>query len=287
MLVASPPAESARLAIYWVDDRWRWPLLLVTGVVGLSGLARLARRGQSCPRSGSPAASRSAFSGRSASRSPSGIGSSSCARSRSPSASRAVVAGGRRETKTIGIVAATVVVALGIKAGTLIEAPPTVSYFGQSLQPVWELGHHIPPAPGLVATDPATAYFIPATTGRRVLTVDKGHVSSRDELATAPQRVRTAATASTLVATTGGPRHRRCGAGTSATPSSRSRRRSTRSASRFHLADRATSHRGATQGARELLLREQPHRDAHLRLARLRGLPARPSKLFPANGGQP
>ena len=85
--------------------------------------------------------------------------------------------------KTIGIVAATVVVALGIKAGTLIEAPSTVSYFGQSLQPVWELGHHIPPGPGLVATDPATAYFIPATTGRRVLTVDKGHVSSRDELA--------------------------------------------------------------------------------------------------------
>ena len=46
ILVRHPPAESARLAIYWVDDRWRWPLLLVAGTVGLSGLARLARRGQ-------------------------------------------------------------------------------------------------------------------------------------------------------------------------------------------------------------------------------------------------
>ena len=44
-LVHSPPEESARLAIYWVDDRWRWPLLLVAGTVGLSGLgmARSAR----------------------------------------------------------------------------------------------------------------------------------------------------------------------------------------------------------------------------------------------------
>jgi hypothetical protein len=89
--------------------------------------------------------------------------------------------------RTIGIVAATVVVSLGVKVGTLIEAPPKVSYFGQSLQPVWELGQHIPRGPGLVATDPATAYFSPATTGRRVLTVDKGHVSSGDELAEAAE----------------------------------------------------------------------------------------------------
>ena len=183
MLVASPPPESARLAIYWVDDRWRWPLLLVTGVVGLSGLARLARRGHVVPAVW--------FTGCFA------IGVLGAIGLPFPVWYRflllcqvplavgvaAVVAGGRREMKTIGIVAATVVVALGIKAGTLIEAPSTVSYFGQSLQPVWELGHHIPPGPGLVATDPATAYFIPATTGRRVLTVDKGHVSSRDELA--------------------------------------------------------------------------------------------------------
>jgi hypothetical protein len=48
---------------------------------------------------------------------------------------------------------------------------------------VWALGEQIPPGPGLVATDPKTAYFIPAATGHRVLTVDKAHVSSQHELA--------------------------------------------------------------------------------------------------------
>ncbi len=48
-LVRSPPGESARLAIYWVDDRWQWPLLLVAGIVGVSGLATLARRGSIVP----------------------------------------------------------------------------------------------------------------------------------------------------------------------------------------------------------------------------------------------
>jgi len=187
VLIASPPEESARLAIYWVDDRWRWPLLLVTGVVGLSGLARLARRGHVAPAVW--------FAGCFA------IGALGAIGFPVPVWYRflllcqvplavgvaAVVASGRREIRTIGIVAATVVVALGVKVGTLVESPPKVSYFGQSLQPVWEVGRHIPPGPGLVATDPATAYFIPATTGRRVLTVDKGHVSSRQELATAAE----------------------------------------------------------------------------------------------------
>lgn len=185
MLVANPPDESARLAIYWVDDRWRWPLLLVTGAVGLSGLARLARRGHVVP----AAWFAGCFS----------IGALGAIGLPLPVWYRflllcqvplavgvaAVIAGGRREARTVALVIVTVVVALGVKVGTLLEAPPKVSYFGEALQPVWELGQHIPPGPGLVATDPATAYFIPATTGRRVLTVDKGHVSSRAELAQA------------------------------------------------------------------------------------------------------
>ena len=183
LLVAMPPAESARLAIYWVDDRWRWPLLLVGGLVGLSGLARLAQRGQAGPALW--------FAGCFS------IGTLGAIGLPLPVWYRflllcqiplavgvaAVVAGGRREAKTIGVVCATVVVALGIKVGTLLEAPPKVSYFGQELQSAWALGDAIPRGPGLVATDPSTAYFIPATTGRRVLTVDKGHVSSRRELA--------------------------------------------------------------------------------------------------------
>jgi hypothetical protein len=95
----------------------------------------------------------------------------------------AVIADARREPRTAAIVAATFALTLGVKLATLLGTPANVSYFGQPLQPAWNLGRDIPRGHGLVATDPATAYFIPATTGRRVLTVDKGHVSSRAELA--------------------------------------------------------------------------------------------------------
>jgi hypothetical protein len=41
----------------------------------------------------------------------------------------------------------------------------------------------IPPGSGLVASDPFTAYYIPAATGHRVLSLTKAHVGSDDELA--------------------------------------------------------------------------------------------------------
>ena len=187
LLIRFPPGESARLAIYWVDDRWRWPLLMATGLAGISGLARLARNGQAAPAVW--------FAGCF------GIGALGAIGLPLPVWYRflllcqvplavgvaAVVTGRAREARTIAIVTATVVVALGVKVGTLLEAPPQVSYFAQELQPAWTVGSHIPRGPGLVATDPATAYFIPATSGRRVLTVDKGHVSSRRELAQAQE----------------------------------------------------------------------------------------------------
>ncbi len=182
-LVASPPDESARLAIYWVDERWRWPLLLVAGASGFAGLARLARRGRIVPAVW--------FAGCL------GIGVLGAIGLPVPVWYRflllcqvplavgvaTVVAESRREPRIVALVAATVAVSLGVKLVSLVWTPDNVSYFGQPLQPVWSLGSDIPHGPGLVATDPATAYFIPATTGRRVLTVDKGHVSSRAELA--------------------------------------------------------------------------------------------------------
>jgi hypothetical protein len=185
VLVQSPPEESARLAIYWVDERWRWPLLLVCGAVGLSGLARLAGRGHIAPAVW--------FAGCF------GVGALGAAGLPLPVWYRflllcqvplalgvaTVVAESRREIRVIALVAATVAVSLGVKAYTLLDTPPTVSYFGQSLQPAWNLGDAVPRGPGLVATDPATAYFIPATTGHRVLTVHKGHVASATELAQA------------------------------------------------------------------------------------------------------
>jgi hypothetical protein len=181
-LVHFPPHESARLAIYWVDERWRWPLLLVAGTVGISGLARLARRGQVVP----PIWFVGCFF----------LGTLGAVGLPLPVWYRflllcqiplavgvATIVGDSRRLRTTAIIAATFALALSVKAVTLLHTPPTVSYFGQPLQTVWSLGEHLPPGPGLVATDPATSYFIPAVSGRKVLTVDKGHVSSNRELA--------------------------------------------------------------------------------------------------------
>jgi hypothetical protein len=183
-LVHDPPAESARLAIYWVDERWRWPLLLVAGTVGLSGLARLARRGQVVPAVWFVGC----FS----------LGSLGALGLPFPVWYRflllcqiplavgvATVLVEMPRSRTTAIVVSTFALTLGVKVFTLVGVPPQVSYFGTQLQPVWALSEHVPPGEGLVATDPATAYFIPAVTGRRVLTVGKGHVSSQRELALA------------------------------------------------------------------------------------------------------
>jgi hypothetical protein len=180
-LIESPPEESSRLAIYWVDERWRWPVLFVAGAVGLAGLARLARRGHVVPAVW--------FLGCFSLGTLGAIGLPLpvwyrflllCQVPLAVGVATVVAEAGR--TRTTAIVAATFAVALSVKVLTLVETPDKVSYFGQPLQPAWALSESIPPGPGLVATDPATAYFIPATTGRRVLTVDKGHVSNRREL---------------------------------------------------------------------------------------------------------
>jgi hypothetical protein len=181
-LVSSPPEESARLAIYWVDDRWRWPLLLVAGTVGVSGLARLARRGHVVPAvwfAGCLVVGTLGALGL-----PLPVWYRFLLLCQIPLAlGVATVVVEARRSRTTAIVAATFALALSVKVMTLFGAPPTVSYFGQPLQPAWSLGERIPEGAGLVATDPATSYFIPATTGHRVLTIDKGHVSSSGELA--------------------------------------------------------------------------------------------------------
>ena len=181
-LIWFPPRESARLAIYWVDDRWRWPLLLVAGSVGLAGLAWLARRGSIVPACWLAGCLGLGLIG--AVGLPVPVWYRFLLLCQIPLAiGVAVVLANVGRTRTLAIVLATFALTIGVKVATLLEAPPTVSYFGTSLQPVWKLGEHIPPGPGLVATDPKTAYFIPAATGRRVLTLDKAHASSSRELA--------------------------------------------------------------------------------------------------------
>ena len=180
-LVRSPPGVSARLAIYWVDDRWQWPLLLVAGIVGISGLATLARRGSIVPAVWCAGCLALGVLG--AVGLPLPVWYRFLLLCQIPLAlGVAVVVSRSWRSRTTALILATFCLALGVKVVTLLDSSAKVSYFGSPLQPAWALGDHIPPGPGIVATDPKTAYFIPAATGHRVLTLDKGHASSRTEL---------------------------------------------------------------------------------------------------------
>jgi hypothetical protein len=183
-LVRSPPGESARLAIYWVDDRWQWPLLLIAGTVGISGLATLARRGSIVPAVWCAGCLALGVLG--AVGLPLPVWYRFLLLCQIPLAlGVAVVVARSWRSRTTALILATFCLAVGVKVVTLLDSSARVSYFDSPLQPAWALGNHIPPGPGIVATDPKTAYFIPAATGHRVLTLDKGHASSRDELARA------------------------------------------------------------------------------------------------------
>jgi hypothetical protein len=177
-----PLVHSNRLAVYWVENRWRWPLMLGAGAVGLVGLARLARNGRPLP----------------------GLWFASClgvgvagiaglplpvwwrfllfcqlplALGVSELLANAQVPGKR-------IVTVTFAFALGFKLVTLLALPNRLTYFNSPLQEAYSLGSVIPPASsGLVATDPFTAYYIPGATGHQVLSVTKAHVGSQRELA--------------------------------------------------------------------------------------------------------
>jgi hypothetical protein len=182
VLVKWPPAESARLAIYWVDGRWRWPLLLIAGIVGISGLARLARRGHVIPAVWFAGCFLLGTLG--ALGLPLPVWYRFLLLCQIPLAiGVGVVLAETRRSWTTALVVATFALTLSVKVLTLLGAPPAVTYFGTQLQPAWSLGQHLPRGGGIVATDPSTAYFVPATTGRRVLTVGRGHVSSNRELA--------------------------------------------------------------------------------------------------------
>lgn len=182
-----PLITTNRLSTYWVEDRWRWPLLLAAGAIGLHGLARMALRGTVVPAAwfagcfavGTTGAVASLFGLQIpiwyrfllAAQIPLAIGVAAAVSSAAPRAVR--------------IVAITVGFSLAFKVLALVALPPTHTYFRTPIQEVWSLGTVIPPGDGLVATDPRTAYFIPGVTGRRVLTVTKAHVGSAAELAAA------------------------------------------------------------------------------------------------------
>ena len=190
-LAHRPPSDplitTNRLSTYWVEDRWRWPLMLAAGAIGIHGLARLARRGQIVPAAwftgcftlGTIGAVGSAFGLQIpiwyrfllAAQIPLAVGVAAAIPGLAP--------------RVVRYVAAAAGFALAFKALTLVGLPPTHTYFRTDIQHAYSLGKVIAPGRGLVATDPRTAYYIPGATGRRVLTVTKAHVGSAHELAAA------------------------------------------------------------------------------------------------------
>jgi hypothetical protein len=177
-----PIVHSNRLALYWVEDRWRWPLMFGAGAAGFVGLVRLARRGESLGAlwfAGCFAIGLAGVAGMPLPvwwrfllfcQLPLALGVADVlARSASRAAKRLVVV--------------TFVFACAFKVATLGALPKQFTYFGSPLQPAYALGGVLPPGPGLVASDPFTAYYIPDAAGHRVLSVTKAHVGSQDELA--------------------------------------------------------------------------------------------------------
>jgi hypothetical protein len=178
-----PLIHTNRLAVYWVEDRWRWPLMFAGGAIGLLGLSWLARRRFVVPGLW--------FLGCL------GIGLLGVAGMAVPVWWRFLlfaqlplalgVAGAltRLTARSIawGATAAGLLVLFAVKLGTLVAVPGQVTYFGTSLQSTYDFAQIVPSAPGIVATDPFTAYYIPGSTGHRVLAVTKAHVNSSRELA--------------------------------------------------------------------------------------------------------
>jgi hypothetical protein len=98
----------------------------------------------------------------------------------------ATIAADRNRPVAGVLVALTVAVTLAFSAYTTVGISQKTTYFGGGWIPdAFALGKVIPPGSGGVVSDPATSYYIPAATGRPVLTLTMGHVGSPAEASAA------------------------------------------------------------------------------------------------------
>ena len=184
----TPLITTNRLSTYWVEDRWRWPLMLAVGAIGIYGLlgwpgegtssrpcgSRLLHRGDDRrPRQPRRCPDPDLVSLPARHTDPARCGRRRC--DPGPSPAHDPLRGCRRR------------LCARLQGADARRPPPTHTYFGTDIQDAYSLGKVIANRSGVVATDPRTAYYIPGATGNRVLTVTKAHVGSPRELQAAEQ----------------------------------------------------------------------------------------------------
>ena len=185
---SDPLITTNRLSTYWVEDRWRWPLMLAVGAIGIYGLlgwpgegtssrpcgSRLLHRGDDRrPRQPRRCPDPDLVSLPARHTDPARCGRRRC--DPGPSPAHDPLRGCRRR------------LCARLQGADARRLPPTHTYFGTDIQDAYSLGKVIANRSGVVATDPRTAYYIPGATGNRVLTVTKAHVGSPRELQAAEQ----------------------------------------------------------------------------------------------------
>ena len=139
---SDPLITTNRLSTYWVEDRWRWPLMLAVGAIGIYGLARLARRGRIVPAVW--------FAGCFTLGTIGALGSLAGVQipiwyrfllaTQVPLAVGVAAAIRGLPRHTIRYVAAAAGFALAFKALTLVGLPPTHTYFRTDIQDAYALG---------------------------------------------------------------------------------------------------------------------------------------------------
>jgi len=177
-----PLIHSNRLAVYWVEDRWRWLLMFSAGAVGLVGLARLARRGR--PLAAWWFAGAFAIGAAGVAGAPLPVWWRFLLMGQVPLAVGVATVLAERPGPAVRRLTVAGFTASGLfKLMLLLAVAPSLTYFGTPLQSSWSLGQIIPRQPGIVASDPFTSYLVPPTSGHKVLVVTKAHVNSARELA--------------------------------------------------------------------------------------------------------
>lgn len=180
---SDPLVHANRLSLYWVEGRWRWPLMFGAGAVGIVGLARLARRGRPLPALWFAACFAAGTAGAAGLDFP--LWYRVLLFCQVPLALGVAVVLAENGRWPRRIVGATLLFTLAFKAATLVALPDRITYLGTPLQEAYRLGEFVPRGPGAVAADPFTSYYVPGATGHRVLVVTKAHVGSHRELAAA------------------------------------------------------------------------------------------------------